>query len=60
MDKHFIKTTDQKTAEDLLRLGFVLISHNKNEYVFLNESTKDIQFFDADAKKIVYSNILSI
>lgn len=58
--KNFIKTTDEKTANQLIIEGFRLVSHVGNIYTFLNQLPKDFNFDTVDKKKVVYDNILSI
>ena len=58
--KNFIKTTDEKTANQLIIEGFRLVSHVGNIYTFLNQPPKDFNFDTVDKKKVVYDNILSI
>ena len=60
MDKKFIKTTDEKTANQLIIAGFKLISHVGNIYTFINEAPKNFNFDVIDKKMIVYDNILSL
>lgn len=55
---NFITTTDKETADQLLKLGFQLLSSENGRYTFLNclkYSTEQI-----DKNKIVYTNILCI
>lgn len=58
--KKFIKTTDEKTANQLIVAGFKLISHVGNIYTFINEAPKNFNFDVVDKKMIVYDNILSL
>ena len=60
MNKKFIKTTDEKTATQLLCAGFRLVSHVGNIYTFINETPNNFNFDDVNKKMIVYDNILSI
>lgn len=60
MDKKFIKTTDEKTANQLIVAGFKLISHVGNIYTFINEAPKNFNFDTVNKKMIVYDNILRI
>ena len=60
MDKKFIKTTDEKTANQMIAVGFKLISHVGNIYTFINKIPKNFNFDEVDKKMIVYDNILSI
>lgn len=60
MTKKFIKTTDAKTASQLLAEGFKLISQIGNVYTFLNDVPENFNFNTVDEKKIVYDNKLSL
>jgi hypothetical protein len=60
MDKKFIKTTDTETANNLIALGFKLISHVGSVYTFLNQPPQNFNFDAIDKKTIVYDNILSL
>ncbi len=60
MDKKFIKTTDEKTANQLLALGFTLASHIGSIYTFINCIPTNFNFDMVDKKKIVYDNKLSL
>lgn len=59
-DKKFIKTTDRKTADQLIASGFRLVSQIGSIYTFLNEVPKNFNFDEVDRKQIVYDNKLSI
>lgn len=59
-DKKFIKTTDRKTADQLIASGFRLVSQIGSVYTFLNEVPKNFNFDIVNEKKIVYDNKLSI
>ena len=58
--KNFIKTADKETANKLVACGFQLISKIGSVYIFLNETSKKINFDDIDEKKVIYDNILSL
>ena len=60
MTKKFIKTTDAKTASQLLAEGFKLIFQIGNVYTFLNDVPENFNFNTVDEKKIVYDNKLSL
>lgn len=60
MTKKFIKTTDAKTAKQLISEGFKLISQIGNVYTFLNDVPENFNFDTVDEKKIVYDNKLSL
>ena len=59
-DKKFIKTTDRKTADQLISSGFRLVSQIGSVYTFLNEVPKNFNFDKVDRKQIVYDNKLSL
>jgi hypothetical protein len=58
--KKFIKTTDEKTANQFIMAGFQLVSQVGNIYTFLNQPPKNFNFDTVDKKKIVYDNMLSL
>lgn len=60
MNKKFIKTTDEKTANKLIVAGFQLVSHVGNVYTFINDMPNGFNFDAIDKKLIVYDNILSL
>ena len=60
MNKKFIKTTDEKTANQLIVAGFKLVSHVGNIYTFINKNPEHFNFDAIDKKMIVYDNILSL
>ena len=60
MDKKFIKTTDEETANKLIMLGFKVVSHIGNVYTFLNELPQNMTFESVDQTKMVYDNKLSL
>lgn len=53
----FIKTSDIKTKEKLLNLGYELISDNNNISTFLNDV--NLQFDKNEIKNAIYSNMLT-
>lgn len=57
--QNFIMTTDKETADKLISAGFQLVSQN-SVYTFLNQPPKNFIFDEADKRKIVYTNILSM
>lgn len=57
MDKKFIRTTDKDTAEQLIELGFKLLSQSNGAWTFINEP-KSIKF-DAKPMRLTYSNVLT-
>lgn len=60
MEKKFIKTTDEKTAGQLVAAGFKLVVHVGNIYTFINKIPEHFSFDAIDKKMIVYDNILSL
>lgn len=58
--KKFIKTTDEKTANQFIVAGFQLVSQVGKIYTFLNQPPKNFNFDTVDKKKIVYDNMLSL
>lgn len=60
MDKKFIKTTDEKTANQLILAGFQLFSHIGEVYTFINNTPTNFTFDEIDKKMIVYDNIVSL
>lgn len=56
MDKKFIRTLDATTAQQLINLGYTLISHGDKEFVFINSPEKYSN--DINRKKIVFTDIL--
>ena len=60
MKKKFIKTTDEKTATQLVAAGFKLVSQVGNVYTFINKIPEHFNFDAVDKKMIVYDNILSL
>lgn len=60
MDKKFIKTTDEETANKLIALGFQVVSHIGSVYTFLNEPIQNMTFDSVDATKFVYDNKVSL
>ena len=60
MDKKFIKTTDEKTAAQMIAMGFKLVSHIGTIYTFINCIPSNFNFDAIDSKMIVYDNKLSL
>lgn len=60
MEKKFIKTTDNETANKLIAFGFKLVSNIGNVYTFLNEITQKLNFDSVDKTKIAYDDKLSL
>ena len=53
MNKKFIKTTDEKTANQLVAAGFQLVSLVGTIYTFLNQTPQNFNCDAIDKKKIV-------
>lgn len=53
--KHFIKTTDEKSKQNLLNMGFQIIDEKNGVTTFLNDESKPILF---DKSKISFTNVL--
>ena len=60
MDKNFIITKDEITANQLINSGLRLISKTAGIWIFQNEVSHKLNFEILDKNKIVYTNILSI
>jgi hypothetical protein len=60
MNKNFIKTTDEETANKLITFGFQLISHVGNLYTFLNSAPTNFHFESVDQTKLAYDNKLNL
>ena len=58
--KKFIVTQDSAVASKLIASGVKLISHINGTYTFINSLPQKFAFDDADNKKVVYTNILSL
>lgn len=58
--KKFIKTTDEKTAKQLLVAGFRQVSQIGSVYTFVNEIPERFNFDVIDKKMIVFDNKLSL
>lgn len=58
--KKFIITRDNGTADRLSAMGLKLASHNNDEYIFVNDDTKIINFSEIDNSKLYFSNIYHI
>ncbi len=55
--KNFIKVKDEETKQQLLDLGFKLLSEDGGIATFLNDTTRPQSF---SCKKVVYTNILNV
>ena len=55
MIQHFIKTSDEKVAQELRDYGYIELSKQGNLYVFINDSKKAKTF---DQNKIIYTDNL--
>jgi len=52
----FIKVSDNDTKQELIRLGFTMITQDENMAVFLNDRQLT---FDVNKMKVAYSNTLT-
>ena len=60
MLEKFIKTKDDKIAEQLVKLGFVKLNYTMDEYTFINNQDIKLAFSDLDLKKVHFSNKLNL
>lgn len=60
MNKKFIVTQDSETVAKLLSSGFQLVSQVNGTYTFINKVPQHFNFSEIDAKKLVYTNMLSL
>ena len=60
MNKKFIVTQDSETVTKLLSSGFQLVSKANGTYTFINQVPQHFNFNEIDAKKLAYTDILSI
>ena len=60
MNKKFIKTTDEETANKLIALGFKVVSQIGSVYTFWNEPSQKMTFDSVDVTKFVYDDKLSL
>ena len=60
MNKKFIITQNQKTANKMIANGFHLVSNVNGTYTFVNEPSKHFTFDEDDKKQVCYTNILHI
>lgn len=58
MKYNFIRTTDAETKNQLINLGFKLVSQDGNSFIFIND--KNLSFEYSNKDKIKYTNILSV
>ena len=59
-NKKFIIVKDKITADTLKNSGFQLVNENNGIYVFMNVIPQHFNFSNVDAKKLAYTDILSI
>ena len=59
-NKKFIVVQDKNTADTLKTSGFQLINESNGTYVFMNVIPQHFNFNSVDAKKIAYTDILSV
>ena len=60
MNKKFIITQDQQTANKMIVSGFHLVSNVNGTYTFVNEPSKHFIFEESEKKLVCYTNILHI
>lgn len=60
MKKKFIMVQDSETATKLLSSGFQLVSQVNGTYTFINEVPQRFNFSEVDAKKLAYTDILTL
>lgn len=60
MDKKFIVTKNESTANKLIAAGFHLVSNIAGVWTFQNVVPHNFSFENFDKKQIAYTNILSI
>lgn len=53
---NFVRTTSHETAQKLINEGFILVSNNGNEYVFLNNG----KILMDKLKEVAYTNKLNL
>ena len=58
MEKKFIITKDEVTANKLLTCGFQLVSNVSGVWIFMNIAPKNFSFAEIDKKTYSYSNNL--
>lgn len=58
--KPFVRTTDEETAQTLKSLGFYLLKHDGNEYIFLNPGTETPMPGNFNQSKLAFTNIISM
>ena len=58
-DAKFIIVQDKDTANQLITVGFNLVSNTNGTYTFMNIVPKHFSFENVDIKKLVYSNMLT-
>lgn len=57
MNKHFIQTADQETADILKSIGFPQIGHSKDIYTFANCPSLTFANVDININKLTYTDI---
>ena len=60
MNKKFIVTQDSEIANRLIASNFQLVSQINGTYTFINKVPQHFNFSEVDAKKIAYTNLLSV
>jgi hypothetical protein len=59
-NQKFIIVQDETTANKLILGGFQVVSHINGVYTFINQAPTHFNFDVIDAKKLVYTNMLTI
>lgn len=59
-DTKFIVVQDVTTANKLIANGFQVVSQINGMYTFMNIIPQHFNFNEIDAKKLIYTNILTI
>ena len=57
MNKHFIQTADQETANILKSIGFPQVGYTKGIYTFANCSSLSFVNVNIDINKLTYNDI---
>lgn len=60
MNKKFIVVQDSEIANRLIASNFQLVSQVNGTYTFINKVPQHFNFSEIDAKKLAYTNILSV
>lgn len=60
MNKYFVKTSDEATAEYLRKAGFEELPKEGNHWVFINSPDRFAEFSASDGLKMNFSNNLCV